>query len=173
MATAFDSKNAFNLLETAGKNCVQADAWLGDTANVTTVHEKIRRHEEDPFDLYYDHELPAIGVLCIGAGEDDRSAMQEWEHGYRLLFDVWHAGADFDTVDQEFKKIMAYLRRRLRLQTFATTTHAESDQLDGIAEDGDVFVLDTPDFDYFGPQENGGWLIHGIVLAQVTLISAD
>ena len=59
MATAFDTTNVFNLAETAAENCINADAWLGSTANVAVVHTKIKTGE-DIHALYYKHELPRL-----------------------------------------------------------------------------------------------------------------
>ena len=168
MATTYDSLDAFNLLESATVTSLKADTWLGNTANVKTIHEKIRRNGENEVDYYTGSELPAIGVLAVGAADDERRTIGEFELGFRVMLDIWHA------VDAEFKEIVARGRRLLRLQTFAQ--HSESDVLDGIAADGDVQVLDTPDYDYFPPDvdaNNGGWIVHGIVFALVLINSAD
>ena len=57
------------------------------------------------------------------------------------------------------------------LQAFSTTVNAESSQLDGLIADGDIDVGEY-DFEHF-PAEDGGWLVHGVTFADLTVISED
>ena len=168
MATAFDTTNVFNLAETATKNCVNGDAWLGSTTNVAVVHTKIRTGE-DLYSLYYPHELPAIGIQALGGPADGKNTIGEFIQYIRLGFDVWATGPDFDTADSAIKTIVARLRRRLRLQSFAA--HTDSTSLDGFLSDGDIDV-DNYDFEHY-PNEAGGWLVHGVTFATLNLISEE
>lgn len=168
MATAFDTTNVFNLAETAAENCINGDAWLGSTSNVAVVHTKIKTGE-DIHALYYKHELPAIGIQAMGGPADGKNTIGEFLEYVRLGFDIWATGPDFDTADTAIKSIMARLRRRLRLQSFAA--HADSTSLDGFLSDGDL-DLESYDFEHF-PNEAGGWLVHGVTFATLTLISEE
>jgi len=171
MATAFDSTNAFNLAETAAVATINGDTWLGDTDNVATVHQKIRGGA-DPWTLYrYAHELPAIGVLAMGGGADDRQTIGEFVEVIRLGFDVWAVGADFDAADAVCKQIVSRLRRLLRLQTFSPTVEAESSQLDTFASNGDIENQEY-DFEYF-PSDEGGYLVHGVTYCLITILSEE
>ena len=182
--TTFTAENAFNLAETAAVNTVNADAWLGDTSNVATVHEKVLgRTDPDMPPSLYDHELPEVGVLAVGGPQDDKETIGEFVEQLRLRFDVWVGGGDFDQVDQDCKQIVARLRRLLRLQAFSPSVHAESSQLDGYLADG---TIDNEEWDilYITPDDEdqesveaahryGGWLAHGVSYSKLTIISED
>ena len=170
MATAFSSVNAFNLAETAAVATINADAWLKVTTNVKTVHTKIRTGD-NLFELYLPHELPAIGVQALGAEPDGMNTMQEFIQQIRLGFDIWATGVTFTTADTAIKTIMGYLRRCLRLQTFSPDVNALSSQLDTYLANGDL-DLEGADFEHF-PAADGGWLVHGITLANLSVISGD
>uniref|UniRef100_A0A6M3LF44 Tail protein n=1 Tax=viral metagenome TaxID=1070528 RepID=A0A6M3LF44_9ZZZZ len=172
MATAFSSINAFNLAETAAVVTINADAWLGSTTNVKTVHTKLRTgDDDDPFRLYYPHELPAIGVQALNADPDEMNTFQEFIQHLRLGFDVWSSGVDFPTADSSIKTIVAYLRRLLRLQTFSPSVNALSSQLDTFLANGDIDV-EGADFAHY-PGKDGGWLVHGVTFANLSIISGD
>jgi hypothetical protein len=170
MSTAFASTNAFNLAETATVVCINGNAWLGSTANVKTVHTKIRTGE-DLHALYYPYELPAIGVQTLGGGPDDKHTTGEFLQSYQVGFDVWATGPTFSTADTTLKEIMAQLRRLLRLQTFSPTVESESNQLDTFAANGEIEVQSC-DFEHF-PAEDGGWLVHGVTMAIISIISEE
>lgn len=171
MPTPFDATNFLNLAETAAVTTINGDSWLGNTANVVTVHQKIRRHREDPYELYLAHELPAIGVLATGGDPDDKQTIGEFAEFVRIGFDVWAAGADFDAADGTAKTIVARLRRLMRLQTFSPSVQPASSQLDTYAADGEV-ENEEYDLEYF-PASGGYYLVHGITVSRVTLFSTE
>jgi hypothetical protein len=170
MSTAFDATNAINLAETAAVACINGDSWLGNTSNVVTVHQKIRRTTDDPFELYLSSELPAIGVLAGQGGADDRFTMGEFEEVIRLGFDVWVAGGEFDAVDQTAKTIVARLRRLMRLQAFSPSVHAESNQLDTFLANG---TIDNEEYDFEYFDASGSWLVHGVTYSLLTILSTE
>lgn len=172
MVTTFDPLNAYNLAETAAVNTINADAWLGDTENVALVHEKIRMGS-DPYGLYHEHELPAIGVLAGGGNADDKHTIGEFEEYVRLTFDVWVASGEFDAADALCKQIVARLRSLMRIQDFSPAVNSASTQLDGFVTDGEISNEDY-DFEDFAPDEEDGssWLVHGVATTLIKLHSA-
>lgn len=168
--TTYASTNAFNLAETAAVATISGDAWLGSATNVKTVHAKIRTGE-DIFVLYYPYELPAIGVQALGGGGDGKNTMGEFEILVSLGFDCWATGTTFTTADTTIKEIVARLRRLLRLQAFSPAVNAGSSALNGLLINGTIDV-ERADFEHF-PAKDGGWLVHSVTFANLTIISED
>jgi hypothetical protein len=148
MPVTFAADNLFNLAETAMVTTINADAWLGSTTHVALVHEKIRSRAEVS-DLYYEHELPAIACLAIGAEADSSSALGEFQLGIRMWVEVWSAGADFDSQYQQMKEIVSRLRELMRLQE-------TSGYLSGFIDGGRALVEES-NFEYFAMSDGGWW----------------
>lgn len=184
MPTTFTAEDAFNLAEIAAVATVNDDAWLGDTDNVVTVHQKVWGNADpDTPPSSYQHELPDLGILAVGGPQDDKQTFGEFVEQLRLRCDVWCGGADFDGVDAQVKTILARYRRLMRLQAFSPDVHAESSQLDGYLGDG---TIDNEEWDivYHSAADEdegsaaaahayGGWLVHGVSYAKLTIISED
>lgn len=170
MSTPYVATNGINLVETAAITTLSADAWLGSTSNVKTIHQRIRRTSDDPGELYLQTELPAIGVMAADGAADAMETIQEFSEAFRLGFDVWAAGADLDAADQVAKQIIARIRRLMRLQTFSPTVNAASSQLDGFLADGEIEV-EGFSFEYFN--NNGWYLAHGMTYALITILSTE
>ena len=172
MVTTFDPNNAFNLAETAAVATIKGDSWLGDTANVALVHQKVRLGDQgDEAGLYYDHELPVIAVMAEGGSADGKHTIGEFEEFVRLTFEVWVSEADLDATDTKAKEIVARLRSLMRLQTFSPSNVPASSQLDGFVADGDIENEDY-DFRYYAADDGGCWLVYGVSTSLITLLSA-
>lgn len=169
MATTPDPLDIFNAVETAAVNAINADSWLGDTANVKTVHEKIRRDENlDP--TYIQEETPAIGIYCPGGPGDSVENLNTSDQQLRVEFDVVVMSGDPKAGDTLCKQIVSRLRRLMRIQAY-NGTYPEATNLDGFAEDGDIMVNNEVSFTVV---DNGsGYWCEGAAAITVKLFSQE
>lgn len=167
MPTPPDALDLFNLVETATVNAIKADPWLGNTANVVTVHEKIRRNADG--DPQYDFELecPAIAVYCTGTVGEEEVTLGESEQTLSVTLDVVTFGGDLEEVDRQCKEVMSRLRRLIRIQSFVGE-YDEATELDGFAQ-GEIVQLDPQtSFAVFFDEEHQFYTGEGATAFRVT-----
>jgi len=169
--TIFDPDDLYNLAEAAAVTTINNDAWLGSTANIALVHQKVRLGD-NALGFYTADELPAIGVMAGGGAGDDKIGVQQFEHQITLALDIWVFDAELDAADTTCKTIMARLRQLLRTQTFSPSVNTNSTQLDGFLGDGDLDLTEH-DFLYFEDPDAGGWLVNGQTTALLHIISEE
>lgn len=169
MPTPFDPTDSFNLVETATVNTILADPYLGNPANVATVHRKIKRNQDDA-PTYIEGETPAIGVWCPGQSGEAVDTLTENEISLRVVLDVVAYGGDVDAADDAVKRIMAQLRRLIRIQKFSE--FPEASDLDGFAAGGEISLDGDVAFAVYYDDDRG-WIAEGVTGFVVRIYSQE
>jgi len=105
--------NQYNTLETQMVTALQADTWLGDSDNVTTIQQKISGRLEE----VGEHELPLIGVMVTGGSDElpgDETSFGAFDFTVDMVLEIVVAGADLNALDTSAKRIVAEVRRLIR-----------------------------------------------------------
>jgi len=114
--------NELNEIESTIVAAMQADIWLGDTANVAKIEEKL----SPVYQSIFESDFPHIGVFCTGSGPESDQEQGWYEQTYNILIEIGCAGGYSSDVDTQAKKILAEVRRCFREQNRLDTRLSDS-----------------------------------------------
>ena len=113
----------YNELESTIVAALKTDSFLGDSANVAEIAEKLT----PSFESLYAHQFPNIGVFVTGEDAIQDIDQAYYQRGYNVVIQIACQGGYSAVLDAQLKRIMAEVVRFLNQNNREDTRLGDED----------------------------------------------